>query len=119
VLAAGGSPRFYADHIIHDPASPASTDAYAQYFNPATGKLAACLLGPDGATVDVGESEIYPESCGITKDPINVAETPGPILAILFAVPFKATQRAISSEAAREVFGAGLKVDPWTIPQHL
>lgn len=114
-VAATSPPTYYPDHVIHDPASPTATDSYAQYFEVTTGKLAPCLLGASGAVVDVGESEIYPDTCGIVKDPINVAETPGPILAILFAAPYKTSQRAISSEAAREVFGAG-GLAPWKLP---
>jgi len=108
--------KYFPDHVIHDPASATATDGYAQYYDPTIGKLANCMLGPSGATVDVGESEIFPETCGITKDPVNVAETPGPILAILFVAPYKTLQRAISSEAAREVFGEG-GLDPWTEPK--
>jgi hypothetical protein len=107
------SRSYYPAHLIHDPTSP--TDSYPQYFDPVTGQLARCSLGPAGAPVDIGESEIFPETCSMTRDDINVSETLGPKLAILFVAPAYTDQKVISSEAAREVFGSG-GLSPWTVP---
>jgi hypothetical protein len=103
-------PRYPADHIIRDPL-PGSTDTYAQYYigdDPVN-----CLLGPNGAVVDVGESEIFPETCGVTKNTVDVAENLGPILPIVLVVPQGSHSRAISAETARQVFGGGGS-PPWT-----
>jgi hypothetical protein len=101
------------DGFIHDPA-PGSGGAHAQYF--ADDGPHDCLLGPAGAEVDIGESEIYPETCGLQPDPVNVAQYPGPILPILFVVPIKSEESAISAAAGHEVFGNGGHVSPWTDP---
>jgi hypothetical protein len=101
--------------MIHDPVT--ATDSYAQYVNSA-GKLAPCLLDPAGTAVDIGESEIYAETCGYTIKPEDfVSEGPGPILPVLFVVPGASGQNVISAEAARQVFGAG-GIDPWTDWKH-
>ncbi len=104
------SPTYATDHTIRDPVSATDTN-YAQYVN--AGKLTPCLLGPTGAAVDVGESEIYASTCGYTiKDADNVLEGPGPILPILFVVPGTSMEKLISAQAARQVFGVG-GMDPW------
>ena len=68
-------PTYYAAHTIRDLTGPA--DSYPQYFDTATGKLASCSLGPTGATVDIGESEIFAETCpNMTSNFLEVADTP-------------------------------------------
>ncbi len=104
------------DHIITDPA-PGGT--YAQYYDAAGAH--DCLLGSDGVAVDVGESEIFPETCGLQPDPMDVSHHPGPILPILFVVPKKSLESTISADAARYVLGNGGvgpagPVAPWTQP---
>jgi hypothetical protein len=64
----------------------------------------------------VGESETFPETCGVEKDTASVREFPEAILPILFVVPDASRESAISAEAARNVFGGGRNVDPWTDP---
>jgi hypothetical protein len=108
-----------ADHTIHDPPPGSSAGKYAAYFA-ADGSSVPCLLGPNGAQVDVGESDVYSTTC----DPAAVAsgavnDTLGPIQAMAFVVPGTSTQRMISQQAAREVFGIGGNsgvAAPWTNP---
>lgn len=101
------------DHYIRDPA-PGSAGTYAQYYNQ-DGDAFDCLLGGE-IEVDIGESEIFAETCGLSKDPDNVSHIPGPILPILFVVPRRSRQTAISAEAAREILGDGARIEPWINP---
>jgi hypothetical protein len=68
--------------------------------------------------VDVGESEIFPATCGMVTDEVDVLETPGPNLAILFVAPLMTDQKVISAEAARQVFSVG-GLEPWTMQSFL
>ena len=90
-------------HIIRDP-QPGGT--YAQYYD-GSGGMHDCLLGANGVQVDVGESEIFPATCGLEEDPDHVLHTQGPVLPILFVVPQASLEVAISASAAREVLGSG------------
>jgi hypothetical protein len=100
------------DHFISDPPK-GSGAAHAQYYDATGGH--DCLLG--GPTpVQVGESEIFAETCGLQKDDTHVRHTPGPILPIVFVVPKNSRQSVISAAAAREIFGNGGNVPPWTDP---
>jgi hypothetical protein len=102
---------FRSAHYIND---PAPGGAYAQYYD-AQGAH-SCMLG-GRVEVDVGESEIYADTCGLPKDLAHVRELPGPILPILFVVPNVSNgESAISAEAARQVFGNGGHVAPWLNP---
>jgi hypothetical protein len=99
-------------HVIHDIAGN-----WAYLVNP-DGTKTYCLLGPNGANVDVGESDVFAQTCGYTSGP-GVADYTGPIQAITFVVPSASSQRSISAEAAHALFGAGGgggKVKPWTDP---
>jgi hypothetical protein len=106
------NPAYATEHFVKDPV--AVTEAYAQIFL-GDGNLGVnCLLGTTGVAVDVGESEIYPETCGtLVNDPVQIAEGLGPILPMVFAVPQVSTERSISYQAARQVFGGGGGVSPW------
>ena len=106
------SPTYQSDHYIKDPVLP--SEAYAQIF-PGGGQGGVnCLLGTTGIPVDVGESEIYPESCeGPTNSDKTVAESLGPILPLMFIVPSRSNEMAISFETAHQVFGTGGNVSPW------
>jgi ABC-type phosphate transport system substrate-binding protein len=105
-----------AGQTINDP-SPALGAKYAAYFQ-ADGSSVPCTLGANGAVVDVGESDIFSTTCNAA----NVAgpavgEYLGPIQAMVFIVPAKSQQVAISAEAARAVFGQGGEgAAPWTNP---
>jgi len=102
---------------IHDPATAAQK--YAAFFN-ADGTQTPCLLG-GSVPVDLGESDIYATTCGVTVPTDVVSEHSGPIQAMAFVVPENSTQRSISAEAAREVFGMGGNggvAKPWTDPNY-
>ncbi len=85
----------------------------------AAGNQTFCLLDTAGNLVDVGQSDVYPSSCGYA--PIaNVADFAGPIQAIVFVVPASSKQTTISAEAAHLTFavgGDGGKTAPWTNPR--
>jgi hypothetical protein len=105
-------------NVITDPA-PGSSAPPAQYFQQ-DGTAVPCSLGPGGATVDVGESDIFSSTCaGYGPAGTGFAEYLGPIQAMVFVVPGASTQQAISAEAARTVFGMGGDdgaAKPWTNP---
>jgi hypothetical protein len=111
-------PTYAIDHFIKDPVLP--SEASAQIFLGDSKTGVDCLLGPTPVNVDIGESEIFPESCeGPSNSPDTVTESLGPILPLLFIVPPGSHERAISYEAARQVFGNGGGVSPWTDPNQL
>ena len=104
-------------HLIKD-----TQNNWAFYYDTNNNQV-LCNLVTTGNTVDVGESDVYPSSCNSSYDPTlipNVADYPGPIQAIVFAVPSASQQTSISAEAAHLVFAAGGdngKTVPWTDPQ--
>jgi hypothetical protein len=101
--------------VIVDP-KPSASAKYAAYYD-ATGAATPCLLGPAGAQVDIGESDIFASTCGAPASP-TVGEYLGPIQAMVFVVPSLSGQTAITAEAAKAVFGAGGDgiAAPWTNP---
>jgi hypothetical protein len=105
-------------NVITDPL-PGASAKYAQYFQK-DGSAVSCSLGSEGATVDVGESDIFSSTCsGYGAPGPGIAEYLGPIQAMTFVVPGVSAQQAISAEAARAVFGMGGDRDagaPWTNP---
>jgi len=132
VVAAGYTPVFQVTNSCHGVASifgtnpsegtitdptPGPGAKYATYYD-ADGTSAPCSLGPNGAQVDIGESDIFSTTCTDFGPPNeNVGEFLGPIQAMVFVVPGKSTQSAITAEAARAVFGmGGGKASPWTDP---
>jgi hypothetical protein len=93
-----------------------TTNNFAFYYK--NGEQKFCLLDAGGNTVDVGESDVYPQSCNYPQTQ-GIADYPGPIQAITFVVPPGSKQTAISAEAAHLVFGAGgnqNQAAPWTDP---
>jgi hypothetical protein len=107
-----------SSNVITDPA-PGSSAQPAEYFQQ-DGTAVPCALGPSGAVVDVGESDIFSSTCtGYGAPGPGFAEYLGPIQAMVFVVPGASTQQAISAEAARTVFGMGGDdggAKPWTNP---
>jgi len=92
---------------------------YAFYYD-AAGAQQFCLLEPAGNTVDIGESDVYPESCNYQIAP-NTADYLGPIQAIAIVVPAGSRERAISAEAVHLVFAAGGddgRAWPWSDPRY-
>lgn len=104
-------------HVITDPA-PGTTGKTAAYYQQ-DGTAVPCSLGA-GATVDVGESDIFASSCtGYGSLGAGVAEYLGPIQNMVFVVPGASHQQSISAEVAHVVFGSGGANDagaPWTNP---
>ena len=98
---------------------PGSTSPVAMYFD-AAGVSTPCSLGAGGATVDVGESDIFSTTCAGFGPPGNgIFEYLGPVQSMVFVVPGSSNQTTISAAAAREVFGMGGDHDaaaPWTDP---
>jgi hypothetical protein len=105
-----------SDTILTDP-EPGPTAKYAAYFA-ADGTSTSCLLGPTGAQVDIGESDIFSSTCAGFGPPGGaVGEYLGPIQAMVFVVPGGSRETAITAEAARVVFGTGgVNVTPWSDP---
>jgi hypothetical protein len=110
-----------ADRTISDPA-PSASAQYATYFTP-NGMAVQCTLGSKGATVDVGESDIFSSTCPTFGEPgPTVEHVFGPIQAMAIVVPANSTQKSISAEVAFAVFGRGGKnamgesVAPWDAP---
>ena len=109
------------DHFIADPGTGSKTAA-ATYVTP-EGALVPCALGSTGSggvRVDIGESDIFATSCPTSGVPNpTVGEYYGPNQAMLFVVPSNSTQKVISAEMARTVFGRGGDHGislPWTNP---
>jgi hypothetical protein len=107
---------------IYDPAASKIHNIinnWALFYDP-SGTQTFCLLDePAGNTVDVGESDVYPQSCGYAPT-LGVADYTGPIQAITFVVPAGSKQTSISAEAAHLVFGAGgnrNQAVPWNDPR--
>jgi ABC-type phosphate transport system substrate-binding protein len=102
--------------MITDP-SPSPNAKYAAYYD-ASGGSHPCLVGPGGAQVDVGESDIFSTTCNPELTPSSgVGEYLGPIQAMAFVVPGKSQETAITAAAARVVFGmGGTGVVPWNDP---
>jgi ABC-type phosphate transport system substrate-binding protein len=91
---------------------------WAFFFDEA-GQKNYCLLQPEGNFVDIGESDVYANTCGYDPKPTEVGDYMGPIQAITFVVHAKSSQKAISAEAAHILFGAGGRmgaVAPWDDP---
>lgn len=105
-----------AAQMMTDPA-PGPGAKYATYFA-ADGSSTSCTLGPGGAQVDVGESDIFSTTCdGYGPPGGGVGEFLGPVQAMVFVVPGNSQETAITAAAAREVFGAGGgSAAPWTDP---
>jgi hypothetical protein len=106
------------DHIMTDPA-PGSGGNAATYFS-AAGASVPCSLGPQGAVVDVGESDIFSTTCtGFGAPGGDIGEYLGPVQSMVFVVPGSSKQTTISEAAAREVFGMGGNKNvakPWVDP---
>jgi hypothetical protein len=105
-----------AQLTINDPA-PSPSAKYAAYFGQ-DGSATPCTLGPGGAGVDVGESDIFSTTCdGVGVPTSAIGEFLGPVQAMVFVVPGKSQETAITAAAAREVFGmGGASAAPWTNP---
>lgn len=134
--AAGGFDTNPGGGLMTNPTTPAGV--YASFYD-SSGSATPCLLGnsprsADGVSesTDIGESDVFANSCPAPAgeapwDPgsaayANIGHYLGPIQAMVFVVPPLSTQRVISAEAARMVFGMGGNSGasgPWTDPDHV
>lgn len=77
-------------------------------------------------SVDIGMSDVYPDTCRATFDPnlpqlgTSFKDFLGPIQAMTIAVPAMSTENTISAEAAYMIFGfdaaQGDTISPWVTP---
>lgn len=85
----------------------------------ADGTQSLCEV-PKDASLDtrVGISDVFPASCRALPNglPSNVVDFQGPVQVMGFVVPLGSEERAISAEAAYNIFGFGNEsgVAPWT-----
>jgi hypothetical protein len=113
----------------------AAGQAYASFYD-VNGAGTPCLLGssprsPDGSSevTDIGESDVFANDCPLpaaqaewipgSADYPSVGHYLGPIQAMVFVTPPSSTQRVVSAEAARVVFGMGGNQgasSPWINP---
>ena len=133
---AGGFDTRPGKNLMTNPVS--STQSYATFYDE-NGVRTPCLLGnspssPDGASeiTDIGESDVFAKGCPLPAGQSewtpgslaypNIGHYLGPIQAMVFVAPPLSSQRAISAEAARMVFGMGGDQGvavPWTDPMHM
>jgi hypothetical protein len=133
---AGGFDTRAGKSLMTNPTS--STQSYAAFYDQ-SGVGTPCLLGngpgsPDGLSevTDVGESDVFAQGCPLPAGQSDwVAGSPaypgighylGPIQAMVFVAPPLSSQRAISAEAARMVFGMGGgqgAAAPWIDPSRM
>jgi ABC-type phosphate transport system substrate-binding protein len=100
-------------------ATPTGTISGTGVIWDATGTEVAggCSLSLAGDAVDIGVSDVYATSCpSVTGLPAGIADFPGPIQAMTFAVPLASAKQSISAEAAYLLFGFGADgaVGTWT-----
>ena len=108
-------------HLIKDVPPMGQTPAnWAFYYN-MDGSTTTCNLDPAGTPVDVGQSDVYAAQCNSAYAPgPTIGSYNGPIQTMTFVVPAASSQRSISAEAAKLVFGNGGKtptgnaIQPWT-----
>lgn len=109
-------------HLMKDdPGNPdAGTAANYAWFYAPDGTKTPCLLDSGGNQVDIGVSQIDATNCDPTYASMpNIGRYAGPINSAEYFVPAASTQRVISAEAARLVFGvggSGTKAAPWVDP---
>jgi len=110
--------------LMKDPAAE-NIGGWAFYFD-AAGNQVNCRIDPlnmsVGVPVDIGISNLYPQTCGFTPSSA-VTEYTGPVVPFVFAVKAASSEQSISVEAAHLVFGNGgmppasammKNVAPWT-----
>lgn len=89
-------------------------DTKAAAFQDGTSAGVACTNpGP----TDIGISDVFPTSCANFTVPSGYKDFPGPIQAMIMAVPNASTESSINYDAAYTVFGWGgtqYGVAPWT-----
>jgi hypothetical protein len=83
-----------------------------------------CALSEQQA--DIGISDVFATTCGLDTTSIGATDTLGPIQAMTFVAPKASSQKAISAEAARLVYGyegtypsGPFTAEPWTKPAYI
>lgn len=68
-----------------------------------------CTFGTTGVPVDVGISDVFSSSCNpaYVPDDVRLVEYQGPVQPMTFVVPSTSTEKSISAEMGRLVFGRG------------
>jgi hypothetical protein len=112
--------------VEQGPSSPYNPKAQPTFYYDATGNQVPCTLGdsasgPVSHFVDVGESDVFADSCADTIGfhptiAADIGAYTGPIQAMTYLVPGTSTQIAISAEAANAVYGHGGVPDPTKLP---
>ena len=104
------------DSILNGTKITSTAAAPASYWS-ATDEM-SCDLDPDGDTVDVGISDVFPTTCQSLPNglPNSVGDFQGPVEAYTFVVPKGSSQKVISARAGYFVagFGGDSGVSPWT-----
>ncbi len=107
-----------AKRLIKDvPAAGTRAANYAIAFA-ADGSARECFLDPMGNTVDVGASDVYPETCGYQLGS-SASDYEGPVQPMTLVVSAVSSHTVVSAEAAYMAFGMGGnggKSAPWTDP---
>jgi hypothetical protein len=117
--------------VEQGPAAPLNPKSQPTFLYDATGAQVPCTLadsasGTSSHFVDVGESDVFADSCTDTigfhpnTTAADIGAYTGPIQAMTYLVPGTSTQTAISAEAANAVYGHGGVPDgtklPWVDP---
>lgn len=97
--------------LMKDPEMP-ENGGWAFYFDD-KGNQVNCLLDPAGATIDIGVSNLYAQTCDPAYVPDStVGEYLGPVVPFVLSVPSTSSELSISVEAAHMIFGLGGKAPP-------
>lgn len=119
-----GVAAIYNNVLMKDP--PTETNGGWPFYFDDNGNQVNCRIGPVGTPgthdVDIGISNLYSTTCGFNPTPMATEYT-GPVVPFVLATKASSTERSISAEAARLVFGnggvappgSGMKnASPWT-----
>jgi hypothetical protein len=89
------------------------------YDSTGTAIAGGCALDATGQAVDIGVSDVWQQTCGLTPAS-DVKEFKGPIQSMNFVVPTGSSQSSISRDAAYLIFGFGAAqpVLTWTDPTY-
>ncbi|MBK9262239.1 MAG: hypothetical protein IPM54_20845 [Polyangiaceae bacterium] len=90
------------------------------YWTREEGKLIENKCTLPEQLADIGTCDVFATTCGLEEDPSKTLDAQAPIQAMIFIAPKTSSERAISAEAARLVYGYGGTYDdkfsaaPWT-----
>lgn len=105
---------------VSDVTTPTPDTTTPNYIDPTTGTLTACTAPVTGTPLDIGVSDVYPSTCGVTLASTQ-KDFNGPNQVMTFLVPKASSETSISADAAYTVFGFGgatNPVAPWTDPTY-